>query len=122
MTNAPRSAGLVALADRIALWRIDRLRPYERNPRTQSVAQVDQIEASIVEFGWTNPVLVDEQGGILAGQGRLLAARKLGLAEIPVIRFEDLSEAQRRAYLIADNQLALQPDGARSCWRRSWPG
>jgi DNA modification methylase len=62
----------------------------------------------MVEFGWTNPVLVDEQGGILAGHGRLLAARKLGLADVPVIRFEHLSEAQKRAYLIADNQLALQ--------------
>jgi DNA modification methylase len=62
----------------------------------------------MVEFGWTNPVLVDEQGGILAGHGRLLAARKLGLAEVPVIRFEHLSEAQKRAYLIADNQLALR--------------
>jgi DNA modification methylase len=62
----------------------------------------------MVEFGWTNPVLVDEQGGVLAGHGRLLAARKLALAEVPVIRFEHLSEAQKRAYLIADNQLALQ--------------
>ena len=108
MTDAPQSTGLVALADRIELWPIDRLRPYERNPRTHSEAQVDQIAASMVEFGWTNPVLVDEQGGILAGHGRLLAARKLGLAEVPVIRFEHLSEAQKRAYLIADNQLALQ--------------
>src|SRR5918992_6247988 len=101
-------AGLVALAERIELWPIDRLRPYERNPRTHSDAQVDQIAASMVEFGWTNPVLVDENAGILAGHGRLLAARKLGLAEVPVIRFEHLSEAQKRAYLIADNQLALQ--------------
>ncbi len=108
MTDAPQSTGLVALADRIELWPIDRLRPYERNPRTHSDAQVDQIAASMVEFGWTNPVLVDEQGGILAGHGRLLAARKLGLTEVPVIRFEHLSEAQKRAYLIADNQLALQ--------------
>jgi hypothetical protein len=108
LTDALQSAGLVALADRIELWTIDRLRPYERNPRTHSEAQVDQIAASMVEFGWTNPVLVDEQGGILAGHGRLLAARKLGLAEVPVIRFEHLSEAQKRAYLIADNQLALQ--------------
>ena len=108
MTDAPLSAGLVALADRIELWPIDRLRPYERNPRTHSEGQVDQIAASMVEFGWTNPVLVDERGGILAGHGRLLAARKLGLAEVPVIRFEHLSEAQKRAYLIADNQLALQ--------------
>jgi DNA modification methylase len=108
LTDAPHSAGLVALADRIELWPIDRLRPYERNPRTHNEAQVDQIAASMVEFGWTNPVLVDEQGGILAGHGRLLAARKLCLTEVPVIRFEHLSEAQKRAYLIADNQLALQ--------------
>ena len=107
MTNTPQASGLVALADRIELWPIDRLRPYERNPRTHSDEQVDQIAASMVEFGWTNPVLVDEQGGILAGHGRLLAARKLGLDEIPVIRFEHLSEAQKRAYLIADNQLTL---------------
>jgi DNA modification methylase len=108
LTDAPQSAGLVALADRIELWPIERLRPYERNPRTHSDAQVDQIAASMVEFGWTNPVLVDEQGGILAGHGRLLAARRLGLAEVPVIRFEHLTEAQKRAYLIADNQLALK--------------
>ena len=108
MTDAPQSAGLVALAERIELWPIDRLRPYERNPRTHSEEQVDQIAASMVEFGWTNPILVDENAGILAGHGRLLAARKLGLAEVPVIRFEHLSEAQKRAYLIADNQLALQ--------------
>ena len=108
MTDALQSAGLVALADRIELWPIDQLRPYERNPRTHSEAQVDQIAASMVEFGWTNPILIDENAGILAGHGRLLAARKLGLAEVPVIRFEHLSEAQKRAYLIADNQLALQ--------------
>ena len=108
LDDAPQSTGLVALADRIELWPIDRLRPYERNPRTHSDAQVDQIAASMVEFGWTNPILIDENAGILAGHGRLLAARKLGLAEVPVIRFEHLSEAQKRAYLIADNQLALQ--------------
>jgi DNA modification methylase len=84
------------------------VRPYERNPRTHSEGQVDQIAASMVEFGWTNPILVDENAGILAGHGRLLAARKLGLTEVPVIRFEHLSEAQKRAYLIADNQLALE--------------
>jgi ParB-like chromosome segregation protein Spo0J len=88
VTDAPQSAGLGALADRIELWPIDRLRPYERNPRTHSEAQVDQIAASMVEFGWTNPILIDENAGILAGHGRLLAGRKLGLAEVPVIRFE----------------------------------
>jgi DNA modification methylase len=109
LRTGPDAAGsLVALADRIELWPIDRLRPYERNPRTHSDEQVDQIAASMVEFGWTNPILVDETSGILAGHGRLLAARKLGLAEVPVIRFEHLSEAQKRAYILADNQLALQ--------------
>jgi ParB-like chromosome segregation protein Spo0J len=108
MTGSLQQTGLVALAERVELWPIERLRPYERNPRTHSEAQVDQIAASMVEFGWTNPILVDENAGILAGHGRLLAARKLGLAEVPVIRFEHLSEAQKRAYLIADNQLALQ--------------
>jgi DNA modification methylase len=108
LPDAPQSTGLVALADRIELWPVDRLRPYERNPRTHSDAQVDQIAASMVEFGWTNPILVDENAGILAGHGRLLAARKLGLAEVPVIRFEHLSEAQKRAYILADNQIALQ--------------
>src|ERR671911_453639 len=85
-TTTDASAGLVALADRIELWPIDRLRPYERNPRTHSDDQVDQIAASMVEFGWTNPILIDENAGILAGHGRLLAARKLGLAEVPVTR------------------------------------
>jgi ParB-like nuclease domain len=108
LTDAPPRAKLVALADRIELWPTERLRPYERNPPTHNQAQVDQIAASMVEFGWTNPILVDENAGILAGHGRPLAARKLELAEVPVIRFEHLSEAQKRAYLIADNQLALQ--------------
>jgi DNA modification methylase len=108
LTDAPQSAGLVALADRIELWPIDRLRPYERNPRTHSDAQVGQIAASMVEFGWTNPILIDGTAGILAGHGRLLAARELRLTEVPVIRFEHLSEAQRRAYILADNQIALQ--------------
>jgi DNA modification methylase len=99
---------LVALAERIEPWPIEKLRPYERNPRTHSEAQVEQIAASMVEFGWTNPILIDENAGILAGHGRLLAARQLGLAEVPVIRFEHLSEAQKRAYVLADNQIALQ--------------
>jgi DNA modification methylase len=108
MITAPQATGPVALAERIELWPIDRLRPYERNPRTHSEVQVDQIAASMVEFGWTNPILIDENAGILAGHGRLLAARKLGLGEVPVIRFEHLSEAQKRAYILADNQIALQ--------------
>jgi ParB-like chromosome segregation protein Spo0J len=83
LTDTPQSAGLVTLADRIELWPVDRMRPYERNARTHSEAQVDQIVASMVEFGWTNPILVDENAGILAGHGGLLAARKLGLAKCP---------------------------------------
>jgi DNA modification methylase len=95
------------MARRIELWLIDRLIPFARNPRTHSEAQVAQIAASIAEFGFNNPILVDTQAGIIAGHGRLLAARKLGLTEVPIIVLEHLTEAQKRAYIIADNQLAL---------------
>jgi DNA modification methylase len=81
--------------------------PYAKNARTHSDAQVAQIAASIREFGWTNPVLIDGENGIIAGHGRLLAARKLGLSTVPVIELSGLSEAQKRAYIIADNKLAL---------------
>ena len=91
----------------IKLWLIDRLIPLARNPRTHSEAQIAQIGASIAEFGFNNPILVDTQAGIIAGHGRLLAARKLGLTEVPVIVLDHLSETQKRAYIIADNQLAL---------------
>jgi ParB-like chromosome segregation protein Spo0J len=111
-TEPAAPGSLLALAARIELWPIDRLRPYERNQRTRSDAQVDQTAASMVESGWTNPILIDENAGILAGHGRLLAARKPGLTEVPVIRFEHLSEAQKRAYLIADNQLAVLEGGS----------
>jgi ParB-like chromosome segregation protein Spo0J len=108
LTDASSSAGLTALADRLELWPIDRLRPYDRNPRTHSEEQVAQIAASMVEFGWTNPILIDETDGILAGHGRLQAAKQLGLSEVPVVQLSHLSETQKRAYVIADNQLALQ--------------
>jgi DNA modification methylase len=89
-------------------WRpLGELIPYARNPRTHSDAQVAQIAASIREFGWTNPVLVDGESGIIAGHGRVLAARKLGLERVPVIELAHMSEAQKRAYVLADNQLAL---------------
>jgi DNA modification methylase len=89
-------------------WRsLGELIPYARNPRTHSDVQVAQIAASIREFGWTNPVLVDGANGIIAGHGRVLAARKLGLERVPVIELAHMSEAQRRAYILADNQLAL---------------
>jgi DNA modification methylase len=81
--------------------------PYARNARTHSEAQVAQIAASIREFGWTNPILVDADNGVIAGHGRLLAARKLGIADVPVIVLAGLSEAQKRALVIADNKLAM---------------
>lgn len=81
--------------------------PFAKNARTHSDAQVAQIAASIREFGWTNPILVDTEDGIIAGHGRLLAARKLGMDAVPVIELAGLSEAQKRALVIADNKLAL---------------
>ena len=86
---------------------LDRLIPYARNSRTHSDEQVSQIAASIKEFGFTNPVLIDESGGIIAGHGRVMAARKLGLSEVPTLTLSGLSETQKRAYVIADNRLAL---------------
>ncbi len=88
-------------------WPIDRLLPYAANARTHEPEQVAQIAASIAEFGFNVRCLVDERGVLIAGHGRLLAARKLGLADIPVIRLDHLSEARARAYRICDNQLAL---------------
>ena len=86
---------------------IEALIPYARNARTHSEAQVAKIAGSIREFGFTNPVLVDGTNGIIAGHGRVLAARLLGLAQVPVIELAHLSETQRKAYILADNQLAL---------------
>lgn len=87
--------------------KVETLIPYARNPRTHSEAQIAKIAASIVEYGWTNPILVDGDNGIIAGHGRLAAARKLALDEVPVIELAHLSAAQKRAYVIADNRLAL---------------
>lgn len=87
--------------------RIDELVPYAKNARTHSDEQVAQIAASIREWGFTNPILVDEENTIIAGHGRLMGARKLGLAEVPVIVAKGWTDAQKRAYVIADNQLAL---------------
>jgi ParB-like chromosome segregation protein Spo0J len=81
--------------------------PYARNSRTHSDGQVAQIAGSIREFGFTNPVLIDAENGIIAGHGRVMAAGKLGLDEVPCIRLDHLTETQRRAYIIADNKLAL---------------
>lgn len=92
---------------KIETIKVDTLVPYARNSRTHSEEQVAQIVASIREFGFTNPVLIDGDGGIIAGHGRVLAARKMGLATVPCLRLAHLSEAQKRAYIIADNKLAL---------------
>jgi DNA modification methylase len=98
---------LHGIAKHIELWLLDKLIPYARNPRTHSDAQIAQIAASIEAFGFNNPILVDSKAGIIAGHGRLLAARQLGLEEVPVIVLDHLSETQKRAYIIADNQLAI---------------
>ena len=81
--------------------------PYARNSRTHSAEQVAQIAASIREFGWTNPVLIDGENGIIAGHGRVLAAHKLGETQVPTIELSHMSDTQKRAYIIADNKLAL---------------
>ena len=85
----------------------DELIPYARNSRTHSDDQVAQIAASIKEWGWTTPILVDETGGIIAGHGRLLAARKLKMEQVPTIEAAGWTDAQKRAYVIADNKLCL---------------
>lgn len=86
---------------------VSELIPYANNSRTHSDEQVAQIAASIKEFGWTNPILIDGENSIIAGHGRLMAARKLGYDKVPTIQLKDLSEAQKKAYIIADNKLAL---------------
>jgi ParB-like chromosome segregation protein Spo0J len=87
--------------------KVDDLIPYARNSRTHSPEQVDKIAASIREFGFLNPVIVDGQNGIVAGHGRIMAAKKLGMDEVPTVEASHLTEAQKRAYIIADNRLAL---------------
>jgi len=91
----------------VVTWPVDRLIPYARNARTHSDEQVAQIAASIAEFGWTNPILAGSDGIIIGGHARLLAARKLGMTEVPVIVLDHLTETQRRALVLADNRLAL---------------
>ena len=86
---------------------LDSLVPYARNPRTHSEEQIEQIAASIREFGFTNPILLDNKQGIIAGHGRLAAAKKLDLKIVPCIDLSHLTEEQKRAYIIADNKLVL---------------
>jgi hypothetical protein len=94
-------------ADRVERRPVAQLVPCARNARTHSPGQVAKIAASIQEWGWTNPVLVDESGSIIAGHGRVLAARKLGIVDVPMMVASGWTEAQRRAYVLADNRLAL---------------
>ena len=92
-------------ADKIEKRKVDDLIPYARNSRTHSDEQVAQIAASINEWGWTTPILIDEDGGLIAGHGRVMAARKLGIEEVPTMTATGWTEAQKKAYIIADNQL-----------------
>ncbi len=101
------AAAAIQAAQRIEHWPLDRLVPYDRNARTHSAEQVAQIAASIQEFGFTNPILVDGKDGIIAGHGRLQAARELAMATVPVVVLDHLTPAQKRAYVLADNKLAL---------------
>ena len=94
-------------ADKTERWSLERLIPYAKNARTHSDAQIAQIAASIREWGWTTPVLVDEAGTIIAGHGRLLAAQRLQMTEVPVMVASGWTDAQKRAYVLADNKLAL---------------
>jgi ParB-like chromosome segregation protein Spo0J len=94
-------------ADKVEKWDITKLVPYARNSRTHSDEQIGQIAASIKEWGWTTPVLVDEAGSIIAGHGRTLAAQRLKMTEVPVMVAKGWSEAKKRAYVLADNKLAM---------------
>ena len=94
------------LSTHIERWSTEKLVPYARNARTHSEQQVAQIAASIVEFGFTNPILAGSDGVIVAGHGRLAAAQKLGLESVPVVVLDHLTSTQRRALIIADNRIA----------------
>tara|TARA_B100000424_G_scaffold88854_1_gene66484 strand:+ start:105 stop:707 length:603 start_codon:yes stop_codon:yes gene_type:complete len=96
----------VAMAQKIELWNLARLKPYEKNAREHSTEQVAQIAASIVEFGFLNPILVDSNDGIVAGHGRLSAAKELALEVVPVVVLDHLTENQKKAYILVDNKLA----------------
>ena len=98
-------------ADRLERWPIERLIPYANNARLHSEADLDKLAAAIRKWGWTTPVLVDEQGNLLAGHGRIAAAPRAGVTSIPVIVARGWSEEEKRAYRLADNQLA-----ARASW------
>lgn len=97
-------------AEKIEQIKVDDLIPYVRNARTHSTEQIAQIAGSIKEFGFNNPILIDKDNGVIAGHGRLAAARKLKLESVPCVRLEHLTDAQRKAYILADNRIALNSD------------
>lgn len=104
-------------AEKIEQIRVDDLIPYVRNARTHSTEQVAQIAGSIKEFGFNNPILIDKDNGVIAGHGRLAAARKLKLESVPCVRLEHLTDAQRKAYILADNKIATNSEWDRDLLR-----
>ena len=106
MEKTMNSKYSVTMAQKIELWNLERLIPYEKNAREHSVEQIAQIAASIVEFGFLNPILVDSNDGIVAGHGRLSAAKELALDVVPVVVLDHLTENQKKAYVLVDNKLA----------------
>jgi len=106
MEKAINSKYNVAMAQKIELWNLERLIPYDKNAREHSTEQVAQIAASISEFGFLNPILVDSNDGIVAGHGRLSAAKELALDVVPVVVLDHLTENQKKAYVLVDNKLA----------------
>jgi ParB-like chromosome segregation protein Spo0J len=98
---------MVIYAESIEQIETNKLKPYDKNPRTHSATQIERLVKSLEEFGFTNPILIDDKFNIIAGHGRLEAAKILGLETVPTIKLDHLSPEQRRAYVIADNQLAL---------------
>src|SRR5262245_39612544 len=101
---------MIPIAQRIELWPPSKLSPYARNARKHPEAQVQQIMASIKRFGFNNPILIDTKAGVIAGHGRLEAALRINLEAVPVIVLDHLSDEERRAYILADNQIALNSE------------
>lgn len=100
----------VKIPDGATLFPISKIKPFDKNARNHSEEQIEQIKNSMIEFGFLNPILIDEKGSVIAGHGRLMAANRLGLEDVPVIVLKHLSDAQKRAYCIADNAIALNSE------------
>ena len=106
MPISPADPNSLLLNQNVEMRSVDSLVPYANNPRTHSKKQIRQIARSIETFGFTNPILTDGEGGVIAGHGRLAAAKHLGMASVPTLRLEQLNQAEKRAYILADNRLA----------------